>query len=185
MAVLLALALHGLLAAGLLLTPKEPPPPETIIDVVLAPPWRPRPPLRDKSRDSHLPVREPAAERADKPANSPAPIVPRTASDSGAWQVRESGAPEQEGVRRSLRTGVGCRSADFLSLTKAEREACDEKLAAGAKDAPAYAVLSPRLKKEFDGVFECPEGDVWCEYRIGKAPYPGLFAPRKKRTEWD
>jgi hypothetical protein len=100
--------------------------------------------------------------------------------------VQAGDARENEGVRRSLRAGTGCQSADFLALTRAEQETCNRKLAAGAKDAPAYAVVSPKLKKQFDGVFECPKDDVWCEYRIGKAPYPGLLAPRKKKNpEWD
>lgn len=181
LAVLLAIAVHGLLVAGLLSTPDEPAPQETIIDVVLAPPWRP-PSRQDRPSRSQLSVGERVSERPSRQGRSQA----QTSPDSGAWQVREEGPPGQDGVRRSLRNGVGCRSADFLSLTKAEREVCDGKLAAGAKDVPAYAAISPKLKKEFDGVFECPKDDVWCEYRIGKGPYPGLFAPRrKKRTEWD
>jgi hypothetical protein len=91
-----------------------------------------------------------------------------------------------EEARKSLRAGVGCRNAAFLALTDAERRACDEKLAADLKNAPTYAVVSPKLKKQFDGVFECPKDDVWCEYRIGKAPYPGLLTPaRKKSAGWD
>lgn len=181
MAVLLAIALHGALALGLLLRPEEPMPSEIVIDVVLAPPW-PQP-NRDEPRAPPPPVASRPAVSAGRPANSPAPATPRTAS---TWQVRDAEPSGQEGVRQSLRAGVGCRSADFLALTKAERAACDEKLAAGAKDAPAYAVVSPKLKKAFDGVFECPKGDVWCEYRVGKAPYPGLLAlGRKKKSDWD
>lgn len=181
MAVLLAIALHGALALGLLLRSEELTPPEIVIDVVLAPPWPP--PNRDEPRAPPTPVSGRPAMPASRSANSPAPATPRTAP---AWQVREAGPPGQEGVRQSLRAGVGCRSADFLGLTKAERAACDEKLAAGAKDAPTYAVVSPKLKKEFDGVFECPKGDVWCEYRVGKAPYPGLLSlGRKKKSDWD
>lgn len=95
--------------------------------------------------------------------------------------------PGGEAARTALRKGVGCRTADLLALTAAERDACQEALAKGSADAPLYAVVSPKLKKAFDGTFECPKGDVWCEYRIGKAPYPGLFAPhkRKKDPSWD
>lgn len=86
-----------------------------------------------------------------------------------------------------MRAKLGCRTADLLALTKAERAACDEALAKGAENAPTYAVISPKLKKVFDKTFECPKDDAWCEYRIGKAPYPGLFAPRKKKRDpsWD
>lgn len=85
-----------------------------------------------------------------------------------------------------MRARLGCRTADLLALTKEERAACQEALAKGAETAPTYAVISPKLKKVFDRTFECPKDDVWCEYRIGKAPYPGLFAPRKKKDpSWD
>ncbi len=103
------------------------------------------------------------------------------ATSSLDWRVRPSDARETDGTRAALRAKLGCRTADLLALTKAERAACDEALAKGAETAPTYAVISPKLKKVFDKTFECPKGDVWCEYRIGKAPYPGLFAPRKPR----
>lgn len=184
------MALHGLLVIGLLRTPEEPARRETVVDVMLAPPWRrPMPLAPEKQKRPPPPVSEHHSERPSRPAGPAGPAVkvtPQAAANSGAWQVREAGPPEQESVRRSLRTGVGCRSANFLSLTKAERAACDEKLAAGAKDARAYAVVSPKLKKAFDGVFECPKDDVWCEYKIGKGPYPGLLTPRrKKQPGWD
>lgn len=180
--VLLAVVLHGLLVVGLLLKPEEAMPQEIIFDVVLAPPWPPRPPHTDTPRASSSRAVESLRSQTQQAAVTPE----RQAPDRGAWQVQGAGTPQNEAVRRSLRAGVGCRSSDFLGLTKAEREACNDKLAAGAKDGPVYAVISPKLKKEFDGVFECPKGDVWCEYRVGKAPYPGLLAlGRKKRSDWD
>ncbi len=181
------MALHGLLVVGLLRAPEEPAPRETVVDVMLAPPWRrPLPSVQEKQKPPPPSASERPSAPPSRAVTSNATVAPRITPNSGAWQVREAGPPEQEGVQRSLRTGVGCRSADFLSLTKAERAACDERLAAGAKDAPAYAVVSPKLKKEFDGVFECPKDDVWCEYKIGKGPYPGLLTPRKrKQPGWD
>jgi hypothetical protein len=102
------------------------------------------------------------------------------------WRVREPGPAGAEQARGALSAGVGCGNADFLALSQAERQACEARLADDVNNARSYAVVSPKLKKQFDGVFECPEGDVWCEYRIGKGVYPGMFAPqRKKRTEWD
>lgn len=182
--VLLALALHGLLVVGLLLKPEPPLPREIIFDVVLVPPFPPTPPrpAPPKAPPSRI------ALQSARQAVPPRPTPPRARpSGAEAWQVRDTGPPEGEAVRRSLRAGVGCRSAELLSLTRAERDACDEKLAAGAKDAPAYAVISPKLRKEFDGVFECRKDDVWCEYRVGKAPYPGLLSlgRKKKRSDWD
>lgn len=180
MAILLAIALHGLIAAGLLLAPQAPVPDDApIIDVVLASPPKSSP------RSAKPPSPPPAESSASRPTTA-AGALPPQADEHGAWRVQPGDAPENEGVRRSLRARVGCGSADLLALTKAERDECDRKLAAGAQDGPTYAVVSPKLKKQFDGVFECPKDDAWCEYRIGKGPYPGLFAPRKKKNpEWD
>lgn len=183
-AVLLAIALHGLIVAGLLLTPQKPvPEDDTVISVFLAPPLRAEPTPR-APRPRPEPLR-PDGRVASRPAMT-SPAQSPKAADNGAWRVQPGDAPEKDGVRQSLRAGVGCQSANLLALTKAEQEACHRKLAAGAQDGPTYAVVSPKLKKQFDGVFECPKDDVWCEYRIGKGPYPGLLAPRKKKNpEWD
>lgn len=183
--VALAVAIHALFAVALLTRPPEPPLQDVVIQVILAPPW----PTAAKTKPA-----EPAPRTARNDASVGRSSPPSTArSPSGRqaapgrdWTVHASESEESEGVRSSLRAGTGCRHADFLALTKAERQSCDDKLAHGAKEAKAYAVISPKLKKEFDGVFECPKDDVWCEYRIGKAPYPGLFGGgKKKRSEWD
>lgn len=180
--ILVAIVVHALFGLALLSRPPEPVSRDIVMEVVLAPPWRPEAARDRPLRAPPQPNQAPAAARAETPA-TPAPSRRAQAAD---WRVRDPGEREEDAVRRSLRAGVGCRSADFLALTKAERQACDDRLAAGAAVGPVYAVVSPRLKKEFDGVFECPKDDAWCEYRVGKAPYPGLFAPRrKKRTEWD
>jgi len=106
---------------------------------------------------------------------------------AGDEQIARAREQEAETARATLRARLACRTADLLALTKAERAACDEALAKDAQNAPAYAVISPKLKKVFDRTFECPKGDVWCEYRTGKAPYPGLFTPMRKPRDpsWD
>lgn len=184
-AILAAIAVHGLIAAGLLLAPDEPlPEDDAVIDLILTPPQSPShvssPDDDERTRPGGLKTRA-----ASRPSSAES-IAPRRTGIGEAWRVQGDDSPEKDALRQSLRAGVGCRSEDLLGLTKAEREACNQKLAEGAKDAPAYAVVSPKLKKQFDGVFECPKDDVWCEYRVGKAPYPGLFAPRKKKNpEWN
>lgn len=182
MALLAAAALHALLAV-LVLSKMSPPLAETrpmqVTLVQLSP--RARPPPRS----------EPAPAAA--PSSTPGPSAPkdlprssRPAAPATDWRVRPSDTPEGETARATLRARLGCRTADLLALTKDERAACQEALAKGAETAPTYAVISPKLKKVFDRTFECPKDDAWCEYRIGKAPYPGLFAPRKKKDpSWD
>lgn len=181
MALVVAAALHALLAALLIArTAPQTPEPRAIQVTLLE--LTPRSKAEPRSPSSPSLAASPGPEA---PANRP--TAPAASATPGLdWRVRPSDAPEADGTRAALRAKLGCRTADLLALTKAERAACDEALAKGAETAPTYAVISPKLKKVFDKTFECPKGDVWCEYRIGKAPYPGLLAPRKPRDlSWD
>jgi hypothetical protein len=137
--VLTALALH----APMLFIPNEPGgPPEPIIPVLLVPRLPPpapaagvRPgPIRLHRRQlrvapPELPVAPlPAPER---PAPPPAAAGPATLSP----------APLPEGPRDELRTALrrgplGCANAQAFGLSRDEREACDEQLAKGGRDAP-------------------------------------------------
>lgn len=183
---LAAATLHVLLAV--LIVPRARPPvaEPPVMDVALLPMTR-----RERPHPaSPLPQAPPARDRAAAPrveSATPSPPAAKAAAPGANWRVRPSDPSEPEGARAALRGRVGCRSADLLALTKAERAACEDALAKGAETAPTYAVISPKLKKVFDKTFECPKGDVWCEYRIGKAPYPGLLAPRKppRDRSWD
>lgn len=181
MALLAAVALHALLAA-IVLSKMIPPVAESrpmqVTLVQLTPSAKPPP---HKPAATKAPA---AASAAPPPKDAPRPA--RAVAPATDWRVRPSDTPEGETTRATLRARVGCRTADLLALTKEERAACQEALAKGAETAPTYAVISPKLKKVFDRTFECPKDDAWCEYRIGKAPYPGLFAPRKKKDpSWD
>jgi hypothetical protein len=183
-----ALLAHALIFAGLSLTHALPQPPELRpMEVLLVPP-----PFRPQHAPQ--PPRQTARAPTDAPASPTPPQTPRTPPTRpqqaalGDWRVKPEPPGPQEPARKSLRALIGCESKDLLALTPQERQACADKLAAGVRDAPLYAVVSPKLKKQFDGEYVCPEGDVWCEYRMGKAPYPGLFAPHgrpKKYREWD
>lgn len=183
-ATLLAIVLHGLAAIGLL-HPKDAPVDEGVVmEVILAAPPRPARAAAPSGAASRS-----EQNRVPTLAGKPGPPIATRKGDKDAafdWRVRVPAGEESEGVRGTLRTKLGCERTKFLALTAEEQAACDEKLAQGAREARAYAVISPKLKKQFDGVFECPKDDVWCEYRIGKAPYPGLLQlGRKKRSEWD
>lgn len=90
-----------------------------------------------------------------------------------------------EALRQTARDAVGCRNADLLALTRAERVACAETLGEKNKNRPAmYAVIDPDKKAAFDGA--CKKDDDWCLYRAGKGPYPGILSlgRKKKRDDW-
>jgi hypothetical protein len=184
-ALLAALGFHVLVAV--LLTPKTAPPVDEtqVVEVFLVRPPAVSTSLPARTRTS-VRAPTPATAHGSKPSPAPAPSAKEAAPPPGIdWRVQPS-SPVADRVREALRGKVGCQDADLLALTKAERRACQEALAKGAREARAYAVISPKLKKVFDGTFECPKDDVWCEYRIGKGPYPGLLArARKHDPSWD
>jgi hypothetical protein len=90
-------------------------------------------------------------------------------------------------LQRALKDRLGCTNPNLVALTDAERDACEERLGRDVANARAYPVISPKLKKIFDGTFECKPDDDWCLYRVGKGPYPGLrgMVRKKKKSDWD
>ena len=160
-----------------LLTPSIPP--ETIARPVETKPDTPR---------SVAPKTAAPAARVTAPP-APVPVV-RPAAPVGAVAPPGFKARELTGggdaLRQAAREAVGCREADLLALTKAERAACAETLGEKNKNRPAmYAVIDPDKKAAFDGA--CKKDDDWCLYRTGKGPYPGIFALGKKNKikGWD
>lgn len=132
----------------------------------------------------------PSAIQPAKPVIAPPTVITRPAAPTGvvappgfkARQLTQGG----DALREAARDGIGCRNADTLALTKAERAVCDETLGEKNKNRPAmYAVIDPDKKAAFDKV--CKKDDDWCLYRSGKGPYPGLLAlgKKKKRPGWD
>ncbi len=203
---LASLGVHGLILAGLIAGVHIMPPliePPAISVELLNPSIpsetiaRPSPtrPMAQPQPASPTPVKtapSPAPPAAKPP--SPAPVVrapaPTTDAPKGAIAPPGFKARELTGggdaLREAARDGIGCRNADELALTKAQRAVCDEKLGEKNKNRPAmYAVIDPDKKAAFDG--ECKKDDDWCLYRAGKGPYPGLFAlgKKKKIKGWD
>jgi hypothetical protein len=90
-------------------------------------------------------------------------------------------------LQRALKDRLGCANPNLVALTDAERDACAERLGQDVANDRAYPVISPKLKKIFDGTFECKPDDEWCLYRLGKGPYPGLrgMVRKKKKSDWD
>lgn len=122
---------------------------------------------------------------APGPAIAPVPSPPAVAATPPGFKAQGltgGGDP----LRQAARDGIGCRNADLLALTKAERAVCAETLGEQNKNRPAlYAVIDPDKKAAFDGA--CKKDDDWCLYRAGKGPYPGILAlGRKKKIKgWD
>lgn len=92
---------------------------------------------------------------------------------------------QSEETRKSLRDSLGCRHEKVTALTRDEKAACAEADGKRALTAPMYAAIDPDKKAAFDG--DCAKDDDWCLYRVGKGPYPGIFAlgKKKKRKGWD
>jgi hypothetical protein len=66
----------------------------------------------------------------------------------------------------------GCRMRDAVGLTKAERDACDEKLGRGAATAPFIpAPMDPAKRRAFDA--QAAKDERYRKYKEGNVP-PGI-----------
>ena len=123
----------------------------------------------------------PAAIRAPpdtKPTGPPALIAPP------GFTARKLVA-QSDGTREALRESLGCRDPKTAGLNRDQKTACAEAAGERSRTAPMYAAIDPSKKAVFDG--DCAKDDEWCLYRVGKGPYPGIFAlgRKKKRPGWD
>ncbi len=177
------------LASGVRVTPSMVEPPAITMELLrpseparpLAPP-EPRAPIAAPRPAPRSPgsIAAPVATQA---IASPSPPTSATAPPGFKARGLTGGG---ETLREAARAGMGCRNADALALTTAERAVCDETLGEKNKNRPAmYAVIDPEKKRAFDGA--CKKDDDWCLYRAGKGPYPGILAlGRKKKIKgWD
>lgn len=91
---------------------------------------------------------------------------------------------QSDQTRDSLRESLGCRHEKTVALNRDQKAACAEADGQRSRTAPTYAAIDPDKKAAFDG--DCAKDDEWCLYRVGKGPYPGIFAlGKKKRKGWD
>lgn len=92
---------------------------------------------------------------------------------------------QSDQTRDSLRESLGCRHEQTAALNRDQKAACAEADGLRSRTAPMYAAIDPDKKAAFDG--DCAKDDEWCLYRVGKGPYPGIFAlgKKKKRKGWD
>lgn len=184
-AALLAIAVHfGFI---LLLLGRAPDPAlssDTAMRVSLVPPMaKARPTAAHPASAPRAPpiLHRPAQAPSLQPDAPPTPAGPVGRPEAGP---RDAGAAT---LQHALKKRLGCANPALVALTDAERDACDEQLGRDSADARPYPVISPKLKKIFDGTFECKPDDEWCLYRVGKGPYPGLLGMvrKKKKSDWD
>jgi hypothetical protein len=113
-----------------------------------------------------------------KPSGPPAIIAPP------GFTARKL-VEQSDQTRESLRESLGCRHEKVAGLNRDQKAACAEADGQRSRTAPMYAAIDPDKKAFFDG--DCAKDDEWCLYRVGKGPYPGIFAlgKKKKRKGWD
>jgi hypothetical protein len=123
------------------------------------------------------PVSIPAAPVA-KPAGPPGIVAPP------GFTARKL-VEQSDQTRDSLRESLGCRHEKTAGLNRDQKAACAEADGVRSRTAPLYAAIDPDKKAAFDK--DCAKDDDWCLYRVGKGPYPGIFAlgKKKKRKGWD
>lgn len=157
-AVLMVLALN---APPLRIPPMTSGPPEPVIPVIILP--RHPPPSAGQAPPAPIRLhRRPQRFAPDTLPLAPLPAPPQTpAADAGNAKgpaIVRHPAPLPEGpkdqLRAALRAGdVGCANMDAVGMSRAEREACEERLGRGAKDAPFIHPgfgMSRAKKAEFD-----------------------------------
>jgi hypothetical protein len=137
-------------------------PPETMIPVLMMPRSHLARPIQPKA------VAMPAT-RPSQTMASPLPAAPgqrtaqkaETAPPAAKAPATEGDAFPAPDIGLALRHGAaGCASAGAIGMTRAEREHCDERLAAGARTAPVLAVaLEPRMRAYYDAVAKAKEHD--------------------------
>lgn len=169
-------AVLALLALGHPQLRLAPPPP--VVEVEIVPYFLPGPrrqevqaePLAAQPIRPRRSVLRPDEERTVAPLVTPA--APRQKPAEAPWAVAPpvtgAPAPATPDLRRALRGGaVGCANLSLLS--KAEREACQEKLGAGAKDAP---YIPPPIAADKLGDWEAAAARKRAKWREREAPMP-------------
>jgi hypothetical protein len=174
---LILFALIGLQVSELRLTAQ---PPGPALDIRMIPPERPLPrPAAQTPRAAEI---RPRPTRTPPPATVPTlPLSPgppaAPGGNRGGIGVRDAPAPLPEAPGGDLRKALrgfspGCRMRDTVGLTRAERDACDEKLGRGAGDAPYIpAPMDPAKRAAFDA--QAAKDEAYRKYKQGNVP-PGI-----------
>lgn len=181
--VLMLLALH---APDLRVPQDESRPPQAVIPVLLMPRTPPPAPGAAQPRAIRLhrrPQRLGAEPTPVKPLHVPARTA--TAAPPAPPVAGEAPPPTLTGeMRATLRLGpLGCANADVLKLTREEREACDEQLARGARDAPWFPPGRTAAKR---AALQAEGARKDALVRAKEAPLgPGIQKPFVEASDYD
>lgn len=148
-------------------------------EVQLSPPLRPAPPDHQTSKAA---APSPVKPRLTPPPPASVPTlalspVPPADKPRGGIGVRSAPAPLPAPPGSDLKTALrgfspGCRMRDAVGLTRAERDACDEKLGRGASTAPyIQAPMDPAKRAAFDA--QAAKDERYRKYKEGNVP-PGV-----------
>ena len=152
--------------------------PPPVFDVQVVPRMLPSSVAGEPVAVRELRVRRPRDARSAR--DVPPLVVPeRSIAPTGAPLSAPAAATGPADVRDALRRGlVGCANPDLLSPD--ERDACLERLGAGAKDAPFIEPpMSPDKRRAFDAA--AAKKEAYRRYREGSVP-PGV-TPQPKPSE--
>jgi hypothetical protein len=140
-AVVTAIAIHAVLITLAVRSVRitSPSPESRAVDIQLVqlrppPPHRQRPPSAKTTPAPSPSAAAPAAPAPVAIAPAPTTTIPAQTSSSDGDLGR---------IRAMLRGSVGCSSAAFLKLTKAEQAACETRVARGDPHAPAPLAIDP------------------------------------------
>ena len=186
-AAVLAIAVHlGFILLLLGRAPDPALPSDTTMQVSLVPAMPKAQPPRHPASAPRAP---PILHRPVEARPPPLEVPPLFAAPGRAEPSPPAPSPKDPGaaaLQNALKNRFGCTDANLATMTDAERDACQERLGRDVANARPYPMISPKLKKLFDGTFECKPDDEWCLYRVGKGPYPGLRGMmKKKKSDWD
>jgi hypothetical protein len=162
-------------------------PPEAVIPVLImprapppaaAPGAKPQPIRLHRRPQPFAPEPAPVA-----PLVTPEPEVsPKAAPGPGPRVLTLPNANDAvaANAKNALRGKLGCANADLLGLSKAEREACENALAAGAKQAP---YLSPQMDPDKAKGLAAAAARREQDYNYTRSIKPS--APNNGQPTWD
>lgn len=148
---LVVLGVAALQAPSLRTRPEAGTPPPTVVPVILMPRH-----VRPAARAAAVNARRPSLRQApDTLPVAPLPVAPSPAPPAAA--TSPSTGPDLAAVLR--RGAVGCANAAAVGLSRAEREKCEERLAAGARTAPHLWGMETAKREYYAAVAEAKAPD--------------------------